>query len=311
MFPQVKELIISNLNNKNTKYLFAELKFFRNLETLHLTLKQRLEIKNNPIELKKLCINAYASDPKTTRRIIENATNFTELSLQEASINTELLSTIKFENIQKLHLKNMKRCEPELMLKFKNIIWRYDLKKFKIISTAPYCKEYNELILAYLDQAPHKNLRELTFSIVNEKNVQLNKILKLKNLRKVKFYYSYQFNEDMEHIIAPFLLHYPNVRFELVEYFDTKTLFPTTLNSHYYVNRDSFEKSMIRMHKNIRIFNCKDPYTTYANKKEEEHAKSIIFPPLRPILREISPSEETESNISLENYRYRLRDFSD
>lgn len=118
-------------------------------------------------------------------------------------------------------------------------------------------------------------------------------------------------NPNIDHIITPLLINFPNIEFEFKEYFLTKSVDEPLLISpeEYYGIRDSFMDQFFKLNPRIRISFIKNPFTSLCG-GDEIKALKIPFPIPRK-LRRRSMSIDSGSTVSIENYMERLQEISD
>lgn len=309
VFPYIEDLTINISRNEYAGSLTKSLNKFKKLKNLTIKVGPLLKFKGPLLKLKHLKITTSFCDEDTVASILERMIKYNTLTLEKCLVNKKILSILKYENIQNLKIRNIDCWEINDYRTCLSFIKNCRLKKIELVSTFRN-GSMEELIKKYLENHIQKDIEEITFSIVEDLN--LDNFLRLRKLKKITIYYSIFIYPDIELIIAPLLIQFPNVKFELREFLITK-LFKT----HHLISIGEYQdiqeyhlNKFEELHSNFNLSYTKDPFLVMTN-EDKKYSDSIPFPFPRKTNRKRSISTNSDSTIPTEEYQERLNEISD
>lgn len=317
VLPQIKSLLIPLINENESIYLLSELKKFENLKNLTINLTKDLKFPGHLIRLDKIKIKGFYSDTLTIENFLQKTSLFSQITFQECLLNKWILQYLKYENIKHLSFHNIGLENINLLQQVQKLLNHLDLDKIELLDVGDFKSNAEGIVNEYIKQAPHKNLKEIAFSL-NDEEFEISNFLKLSKLKNISIYYCLYLNKHVLNIILPLLINFPNVKFNLIEYLPTNIRYTRDYinmsGSKYYKIHDEIHHELTSFNNQITFSYIKNPFTTIYE-EDLVTEKSTKFPPMRSEIKteldEDSESVDTSSTIGIQEYWNRLEEFED
>lgn len=214
LFPNISTLKLTiKPENGPDKFLFTELIKFRCLRILHIIITEGLKKFSGPmleIEELKLYFRTSALQEYLLLYILSKFSGIESLTISEGYFAYGALETLEPTIMKRLSIKN-----PNLTMfgtnHFKSSLYNYNLQYLKLIYSYIYDPEstnrFASIIAQYLRDLPHRELRELSFTLPLEGGIDYRQLPRiLTEIRRIRiFILPHPTFENISHL-HPFLL---------------------------------------------------------------------------------------------------------